>query len=202
MKLTAVGLALALSITDGYAWPTKERSDTVLTPEQGHQLARLKALAHGNLGALTERGLLDDIFHHDDKDAHDYAPYNVTCPSNVTWVRKAEGLGKVETDYLNLRESQLQNAWKKQTSDLGLDMPKRTPKVAMSLSGGGYRAMIHGSGQAFLPNTTKGSVGDILGMTSYVGGLSGGSWAVSTYLANNGASPAWLVKNVSFCCRR
>lgn len=62
--------------------------------------------------------------------------------------------------------------------------------------------MIHGSGQAFLQNTTEGSAGDVLGLTSYVGGLSGGSWAISTWLANNGAQPDYLVRNVSispFC---
>jgi lysophospholipase len=106
-------------------------------------------------------------------------------------------LGTVERSYLDARQAQLDSAWQSQTSRLGLTMPSRTPKVAMSLSGGGYRAMIHGSGQAFLQNTTEGSVGDVLGLTTYVGGLSGGSWAISSWLANDGAQPDYLVKNVS-----
>jgi len=57
--------------------------------------------------------------------------------------------------------------------------------------------MIHGSGQAFLQNTTEGSVGDVLGLSTYVGGLSGGSWAISSWLANDGAQPDYLVRNVS-----
>lgn len=196
MKFVNTVLALS-AVASVAASPARDR-DTVMTPEEARRLQRLKAIAHGHIGAaLQDRGILDGIFGNDDDDAHGYAPYNVTCPSDVTWVRKADAIGKVESDYLQEREQQLQDAWKKQTSDLGMDMPKRTPKVAMALSGGGYRAMIHGAGQAFLPNNTKGSVGDILGMSSYVGGLSGGSWAVSTFLANNAASPDFLARNVS-----
>ena len=60
--------------------------------------------------------------------------------------------------------------------------------------------MISGSGQAFQPNSTSGSVGDILGLSTYVSGLSGGSWAVGTYFANDGQNPDQLAQNVSLEC--
>jgi hypothetical protein len=169
---------------------------SVITLEQARAVNDLLLTVHRT--GRSARSLLGDIFGGGDGDQpRGYAPYNVSCPSGITWNRPADSLGSVETDYLNARQPQLDSAWQSQTSRLGLTMPSRTPKVAMSLSGGGYRAMIHGSGQAFLQNTTQGSVGDVLGLSTYVGGLSGGSWAISSWLANDGAQPDYLVRNVS-----
>jgi hypothetical protein len=57
--------------------------------------------------------------------------------------------------------------------------------------------MISGSGQAFGVNDTQGSVGDVGRLAAYVGGLSGGSWAVASWLANDGVRPETLVREVS-----
>lgn len=76
------------------------------------------------------------------------------------------------------------------------DLP-RTPVVALALSGGGYRAMVSGSGMAFQQNNSAESVGDLVGISTYVSGLSGGSWALSSFYANNGMQPSDLAKNVS-----
>jgi hypothetical protein len=57
--------------------------------------------------------------------------------------------------------------------------------------------MISGSGQAFAVNDTQGSVGDVAALATYVGGLSGGSWAVASWLANDGVRPETLVREVS-----
>ena len=188
-----------LSTTTGLTSATPAGDPTgssVITLEQARAVNELLVTAHRT--GRSARSLLGDIFGGDDGDSpRGYAPYNVTCPSGITWNRPADSLGSVETSYLDARQSQLTSAWQSQTSRLGLTMPSRTPKVAMSLSGGGYRAMIHGSGQAFLQNTTEGSVGDILGLSTYVGGLSGGSWAIGSWLANDGAQPDYLVRKVS-----
>jgi hypothetical protein len=127
---------------------------------------------------------------------HGYAPYNATCPADLTWIRPADSLGKVEKEYLAARDPLVKSAWSSRISSLNLTAPPRTPVVAIALSGGGYRAMISGSGQAFLQNNTKGSAGDILALSTYVGGLSGGSWAVSSFFANDGLSADQLAQNV------
>lgn len=200
----AVVLSSLLTIST-LATPSGDaRGSHVITPAQARALVELVETAQSTGQSIKEliqpqkKSLLGDIFGGDDgSEPRGYAPYNVTCPSGITWNRPADSLSTVETDYLNQRQPALDSAWQSRTSAQGLTMPSRTPKVAMALSGGGYRAMIHGSGQAFLQNTTQGSVGDVLGLTSYVGGLSGGSWAISTWMANDGAQPDYLVRNVS-----
>ena len=203
MHLTQSATIIATTLLSTYttlttATPAGDPTgSSVITLEQARAVNDLLVTAHRT--GRSARSLLGDIFGGgDDGDQpRGYAPYNVTCPEGITWNRPADSLGSVETSYLDARQSQLDSAWQSQTSRLGLTMPSRTPKVAMSLSGGGYRAMIHGSGQAFLQNTTEGSVGDVLGLSTYVGGLSGGSWAISSWLANDGAQPDYLVRNVS-----
>ena len=169
-----------------------------LTPAQARAINDAVIAAHRS--GKNVRGLLDNIFGGDSNANDGYAPYNVTCPSDITWVRNATSISTAEQDYINKRASQLSSAWSTQISNVGLQAPPRTPVVAMALSGGGYRAMISGSGQAFQPNSTSGSVGDILGLSTYVSGLSGGSWAVGTYFANNGQNPDELARNVRLAC--
>lgn len=206
MQLVTKAIVLSsLLTTSTLATPSGDaRGSHVITPAQARALVELVETAQSTGQSIKEliqpqkKSLLGDIFGGDDgSEPRGYAPYNVTCPSGITWNRPADSLSSVETDYLNQRQPALDSAWQSRTSAQGLTMPSRTPKVAMALSGGGYRAMIHGSGQAFLQNTTQGSVGDVLGLTSYVGGLSGGSWAISTWMANDGAQPDYLVRNVS-----
>lgn len=63
--------------------------------------------------------------------------------------------------------------------------------IALAISGGGYRAMLIGGGAlaAFdyrTPNsTTSGYLGGILQSTSYIAGISGGSWLVMSNVINN-----------------
>lgn len=127
-----------------------------------------------------------------------YGPINITCPTDTVWLRKADSLGTDEQAYVDKRAHQLATAWTAQTHRVGLTTPPpRTPVVAMALSGGGYRAMLSGSGMAFAPpSADKDDVGDILGLSTYVSGLSGGSWALGSFYANNGTSPQDMVENV------
>jgi hypothetical protein len=126
-----------------------------------------------------------------------YAPVEVECPKDQTWIRPADSLSPEEQSYLEKRRPLLEEKWVQRIKDVGLRAPPRLPVVGMALSGGGYRAMISGAGMAFQPNETAGSVGDLLGLSSYVSGLSGGSWAVSSFYANNGIPPTELANNVS-----
>ena len=191
-------LASVLAGLAAYAPITNAAPSTQLTPAQARAINDAVLAAHRS--GKNVRGLLDNIFGGDSNASDGYAPYNVTCPSDITWVRNATSISTAEQDYINKRASQLSSAWSTQISNVGLQAPPRTPVVAMALSGGGYRAMISGSGQAFQPNSTSGSVGDILGLSTYVSGLSGGSWAVGTYFANDGQNPDQLAQNVSLEC--
>jgi lysophospholipase len=193
---TATATALTLLSTLSDASPQGDRlGSKSITRAQTEALT--SAIQEAHRTGVSVRSLLGDIFGGDDDQNAGYAPYNVTCPTDITWNRAADSIGSVEQEYLNTRAPLLQSAWQQRTSSLNLQNPGRTPVVAMSLSGGGYRAMVHGSGQAFLQNNTQGSAGDVLGLSTYVGGLSGGSWAISTWLANNGAQPDQLVRDVS-----
>lgn len=150
---------------------------------------------------LKRRGAEDTLSHavclsNDNLDA--YSPQWASCPGDdFKWIRPADTLDSSEQKYLEQREPKLRASWSERmkASDLKEDLP-RTPVVALALSGGGYRAMISGSGMAFQPNKTAGSAGDLLAVSSYVSGLSGGSWALSSFYSNNGLEPMELAKDV------
>ena len=65
------------------------------------------------------------------------------------------------------------------------------PNIAIAFSGGGYRAMLNGAGalQAFdsreADSTTPGHLGGLLQASTYVAGLSGGSWLVGSIFVSN-----------------
>lgn len=68
------------------------------------------------------------------------------------------------------------------------------PNIAIAASGGGYRAMLNGAGvvQAFDSRTENstgpGQLGGLLQSTTYLAGLSGGSWLVGSLYTNNFSS--------------
>lgn len=167
--------------------------------------AALPALiANGTSASIPEKRLIRELSCKvaDDVDlASDniqaYAPVKIQCPKEYTWIRPADSLSQGEKDYLNQRSPLLKNAWTQRLTDVGLKAPPRMPVVAMAISGGGYRAMISGSGMAFQQNNSVGIVGDLLGVSSYVSGLSGGGWALASFFANDGTQPSDLAKDVS-----
>ena len=65
------------------------------------------------------------------------------------------------------------------------------PNIAIAASGGGYRAMLNGGGilQAFdsrtQNSTSAGQLGGLLQSSTYLTGLSGGSWLVGSLYINN-----------------
>ena len=71
------------------------------------------------------------------------------------------------------------------------------PNIAIAFSGGGYRAMLNGAGalQAFdgreAEGTVPGHLGGLLQASTYVAGLSGGSWLVGSIFVRN-PQKAWL----------
>ncbi len=88
------------------------------------------------------------------------------------------------------------------------------PKIAIAVSGGGYRACLNGGGaiQAFdsreANSTAAGHLGGLLQSATYLAGLSGGGWLVGSIFVNNfttitdlldnDASPVWEFGNSIF----
>ncbi|KAI9730377.1 MAG: hypothetical protein M1834_005887 [Cirrosporium novae-zelandiae] len=117
-----------------------------------------------------------------------YAPVTgATCPTS-SMVRQATGLSSSETSFISSRKSVADAAlssWLEST-DSGFGTSS-LPKVGLSSSGGGYRAMLTGGGviQALdSRDSTSGVAGIFQGLT-YHTGLSGGSWLLSSLAGNN-----------------
>ncbi|KAL2021410.1 hypothetical protein VTK56DRAFT_7163 [Thermocarpiscus australiensis] len=136
-----------------------------------------------------------------------YAPAEVSCPSEKPTIRSAETLSKAETDWLAKRRPatvQPMIDFLKRANIDGFDAEayirrvadgvKDLPNIGIAVSGGGYRALMNGAG--FLAaadsrtggSTGKGGIGGLLQASTYLAGLSGGGWLVSSIYANNFSS--------------
>ncbi|PIL26148.1 hypothetical protein GSI_11903 [Ganoderma sinense ZZ0214-1] len=143
-----------------------------------------------------------------------YAPTLQTCPSGTSLVRKVgsnakkQSLNADEARYVSARRSQVSpDAWTKYLVSvqlntgialpfyvdgllLGLWGQHAQPNLGIATSGGGYRAAIFGAGILnALDGRNKTSVnagtGGILQAATYLSGLSGGSWLVSSLAQAN-----------------
>ncbi|KAJ5175161.1 Lysophospholipase [Penicillium canariense] len=133
-----------------------------------------------------------------------YTPTNVSCPASRPTVRSAAELSSNETSWLETRRNKSLSAMKDffghvQVGDFDvtsyLDQhasnSSNLPNIGISLSGGGYRALMNGAGalKAFDSRTTNattsGHLGGLLQSATYVAGLSGGSWLVGSVYINN-----------------
>ncbi|KAL6862105.1 lysophospholipase [Trichoderma novae-zelandiae] len=133
-----------------------------------------------------------------------YTPARVSCPANRPTIRAATGLSRNETDWLPLRANNTAQALKDVLSranisglDTGRYIDNLTnagtglPKVAIAISGGGYRALMNGAGAlaAFDNRSTNatetGHLGGLLQSATYLSGLSGGSWLVGSLYVQN-----------------
>lgn len=135
---------------------------------------------------------------------HGYTPQTTSCPAATPTIRSAGALSDQETQWLQLRR----NATVEPMRDLlgrlnitGLDTdayindnsktPANLPNIGIAVSGGGYRAMLNGAGhiQAWDNRTSNstavGQLGGLLQATTYLAGLSGGSWLVGSLYSNN-----------------
>ncbi|KAF3938856.1 Lysophospholipase [Dactylella cylindrospora] len=157
---------------------------------------------------LDSRGILDDIVGiFDHSDVEGYAPTEVDCPTGdaANIVRSAGFTGPEEVEWLEGRKPVVNAALTDFLSRLWLEdfdvnafMSNYTPVVSMAFSGGGYRAMLNGAGvisafDARTPNSTKpGGLGGLLQGTTYLAGLSGGSWLVGSMSVNGFPSIAQI----------
>lgn len=133
----------------------------------------------------------------------DYAPtVNLPCP-NVTssplvrvFTPQTQTLDPREQDYITRRLSDVipaaWEAWLGQADGIGYhfdDFKDNLPKVAIALSGGGYRAAQFGAGvlsglDGRDESAKSAGTGGLLQVASYLAGLSGGSWITSSLYSN------------------
>jgi lysophospholipase len=170
---------------------------------------KIAASSQSVTNTRDKRGsILGDLFGKDDTadiyKAKAYAPTKITCPSVMPMIRSASTLSPNETSWLQQRRPN--------TVDPMTDLLKRLnisgfdaenyissnaknasalPNIAIAFSGGGYRAMLNGAGAlaAFdnrSPNSTNaGHLGGLLQSSTYIAGLSGGSWLLGSIYINN-----------------
>ncbi|KAK5162775.1 Lysophospholipase 1 [Saxophila tyrrhenica] len=135
---------------------------------------------------------------------HGYTPQEDDCPSDAPTIRLASSLSDEETSWLRSRRQATLDPMRDLLGRLnirGLDTDQyinnhrnnvsNLPNIGIAVSGGGYRAMLNGAGvlEAFdsrTPNSTSaGQLGGLLQSTTYLAGLSGGSWLVGSIYTNN-----------------
>ena len=133
-----------------------------------------------------------------------YTPQAGDCPTTRPRIRSAAELSGNETSWLKSRRSQTIDPMRDLLGRLNIsgfdaeayitNNAKNTtaiPNVAIAFSGGGYRAMLNGAGglKAFdsreANGTNSGHLGGLLQASTYVAGLSGGSWLVGSVFVSD-----------------
>lgn len=133
-----------------------------------------------------------------------YTPSDVNCPSEQPAIRIAGSLSQQETLWLQKRRANTIAPMRDLLGRLGItgldtnayiDKYKSNvaniPNIGVAMSGGGYRALLNGAGAlaAFdsrtANSTSKGHLGGLLQSTTYLSGLSGGSWLIGSIYVNN-----------------
>lgn len=126
-----------------------------------------------------------------------YAPRLASCPLGPL-VRSGTSLSSSETSWLQKRQAKTDPALISFLLQLNLDDfdassfvsgATKPITIGLAFSGGGYRAMLAGAGQfAAYDSRTAGEDSTLKGLlqaTTYIAGLSGGSWLVGTVAMNN-----------------
>ena len=146
-----------------------------------------------------------------------YTPQAGDCPSNRPVIRSASNISPNEASWLQTRRNNTVGAMRDFLGRLNIsnfDAQKyinnnaknasALPNIGIAVSGGGYRALMNGGGAlaAFDSrtnnSTSSGHLGGLLQATTYLAGLSGGSWLVGSLYTNNFTTvPALLDDNTS-----
>ena len=141
-----------------------------------------------------------------------YTPQSYACSPGTTFVRSAGSnqatLSPEEVEYVSTRREQvLPTAWRSYlstvksnadaayvslpsyVSDILSDV-ERLPTLGIATSGGGYRAALFGSGvlnalDGRNATAVEAGTGGLLQSASYLSGLSGGSWLVTSLVQAN-----------------
>ncbi|GME82818.1 unnamed protein product [Ambrosiozyma monospora] len=146
-----------------------------------------------------------------------YAPGEIDCPAYLDdkqyntdeykgLVRAANDISDAEKKWISSRDDITKDNLKwflnlanmtdfdtdKYLANITDNNATRYPRIGVSFSGGGYRAMLTAAGEiSGLDNRTDGCMDHglpILQAASYISGLSGGSWFLSSLVFNNWTS--------------
>lgn len=145
-----------------------------------------------------------------------YAPVQTTCPSTQL-VRQADAVSAAEANYIAQRYSTASQAlatWlsgidssfgfspvshsKRQWTDWDTQQAK-APVIALTSSGGGYRAQLTGAGVIKALDNREAVRTEVSGLyqaLTYEAGLSGGSWLLSSIVGNNWPTISFLQDNL------
>ncbi|PPJ54720.1 hypothetical protein CBER1_06885 [Cercospora berteroae] len=116
----------------------------------------------------------------------DYSPKDVACP-NTQLVRPAHGLNSDESKYIRSRKPKADASLSAWLAKRGKFLTSSQPLVALTSSGGGYRALLETAGvvQALDGRDGNFSTSGIFQGLTYEAGLSGGAWFLSSFSGNN-----------------
>ncbi|PWY77487.1 lysophospholipase [Aspergillus heteromorphus CBS 117.55] len=133
-----------------------------------------------------------------------YAPYYVDCPEDIQLVRQPRSTSLAESEWVHGRKGQVVDALGRYLSNLDLgdfdtteymsrvraSIDYNVPVVGWANSGGGWRAAITGvGGLQAIDERTEGAkeakVGGLFQILTYIAGLSGGAWPVTSPTFHN-----------------
>lgn len=186
------------------SWSAEGTTEDVQKRGRVHQLTQSKGtnIEREIIGDLTDASI---IVRRGLPIAPDgYVPQNTTCPSTKPTVRSALEMSPDETDWIRTRRQNTLDPMKDLLSRLnitGLDTNNyidthsndiaNIPNIAIAASGGGWRALLNAAGAiaAFDSRTDNATnsnqLGGLLQASTYLAGLSGGSWLVGSIYMNN-----------------
>lgn len=163
----------------------------------------LNSLYGGGSSSSSQAQSTDETQLNSDGDgvANPYSPVNVTCPSTAL-VREGNGLSDGEKDYIKAKHEQtnkflisfLNNRANLSDFDaesfINDNSDEHNITIGLAFSGGGYRAMLAGAGSILalddrFEDSNTNALGGLLQSSSYLVGLSGGSWLVGSLVLNN-----------------
>lgn len=140
-------------------------------------------------------------------DGKEYVPQATQCPSGSV-LREATDINQSEKEYIANRQAVTNDNLVDFLSNVALlsdfdaqsfiDGASKNISIGLAFSGGGYRAMLCGAGELLgldsrYEDLTNTGLGGLLQSSSYIAGLSGGSWLVGTLVLNDFISVADVV---------
>lgn len=131
-----------------------------------------------------------------------YAPVNAACPTTPL-VRPATSLSSGEAKYVSKRNAKASKAlynWLGSQGHYGTYGGSHSAVIGYTSSGGGYRSLLCSAGvtQGFDARDSSTGVSGVYQGITYQGGLSGGSWFLSSLAANNWPTVTSLKVNTTF----
>jgi len=181
-----------------------------------HRLICSSALScptHQSLSGIEASGSYDRVRKFLPNAPDGYTPNGGNCRLNRPAVRSAEILSPNETLWLEARQNKTVGAmcnllvrlnisnFKAETYINSAKNVSDLSNTAIAASGGGYRAMLNGAGglaafDAHTDNATApGQLGGLLQSSTYLSGLSGGSWLLGSIFVNNFTTIAALLSD-------